>query len=479
MQNLFSPFEKILDKSLFWLVLLLLVFIPLYPKFPLVNIAGTFVAIRLEDFIVAFVLGVWLFYIIISGNLRNFFGNKINKALLVFFFVGAVSLFSGVFLTHTVALSFGFLSYLRRIELMMLLPVAYSAIKSKKQIKVALGTLLVVVFLVNIYAFGQQFLHWPVISTTNSEFSKGQILYLAPGARVNSTFAGHYDLAVFLVMALSLMTPIFFYAKNFLQKIIIATGGGLSLIVLAMTAARQSFVAMIFGVIAALYFSSKKKFILLIMILAVIALAVPSPLRDRFISTITVNLENKGQRYSVPTDVTQYGATPLNIPTLQSGYATPSSEATKSASPGAAIASDIAPGEPTNQTDLEVSRSLLIRLNIEWPRAIRALAKNPLLGTGYSSIGVATDNDILRSLAEVGLLGSLAFGMLVLLILKRLFQICRGEDKFISYLSAGVIAMLLAFIVNGLFIDVFEASKVATLLWLILGINLSVEKLKS
>src|SRR5205814_2283829 len=45
-------------------------------------------------------------------------------------------------------------------------------------------------------------------------------------------------------------------------------------------------------------------------------------------------------------------------------------------------------------------RSTSIRLNVEWPRAVRALTKNPLLGTGYSSITLATDNDYLRALGE-------------------------------------------------------------------------------
>ena len=39
-------------------VLFLLAFIPLYPKLPLINVIRTFVYIRLEDFIVALVIGV-------------------------------------------------------------------------------------------------------------------------------------------------------------------------------------------------------------------------------------------------------------------------------------------------------------------------------------------------------------------------------------------------------------------------------------
>ena len=75
---------------------------------------------------------------------------------------------------------------------------------------ILLGILALTVLTVNGYALGQQYLDWPVISTTNSEFSKGLILRLTPGARVNSTFAGHYDLAVFLAMAIVILTALFF-----------------------------------------------------------------------------------------------------------------------------------------------------------------------------------------------------------------------------------------------------------------------------
>ena len=54
----------------------------------------------------------------------------------------------------------------------------------------------------------------------------------------------------------------------------------------------------------------------------------------------------------------------------------------------------------------------------------------------------------------------------------------KKKKNFIHYFTAGTIALLGAFIINSLFIDVFEASKVAALLWIIIGVNLSAEKIK-
>jgi hypothetical protein len=61
------------------------------------------------------------------------------------------------------------------------------------------------VVLLAVYGYGQRYFYWPVYSTMNREFSKGIRLYLTEFARVQSTFAGHYDMAAYLVIALPLV----------------------------------------------------------------------------------------------------------------------------------------------------------------------------------------------------------------------------------------------------------------------------------
>lgn len=468
-------FAKFLNNALFFAVTFLFAFIPLYPKFPLINIQGTFVAIRIEDFLIAAVVAAWMILLVISDNLRSFLKDKLNQAILLFFFIGAVSTFSAIFLTHSVVLNLSILHFLRRIEFILLLPIVASVVNTRKRVIWILLVLAFTVLAVNFYAFGQQYLDWPVISTTNSEFSKGLILRLSPGARVNSTFAGHYDLAVFLAMALTILTAMFFAIKRRFRLTILVLGG-LSLLVLIMTAARQSFVASFIGLILALIFSKKKKYILLFFVAAAIIIIYPSQLRDRFISTVTVNILNTGQRYEGKTEDQQVRSK-LNIPTLAIQTSSTSAQTSTFASASGKTATDITPGEPIDTTQLGVYRSFQIRFNIEWPRAIRAFIKNPLLGTGYSSIDIATDNDFLRSLGEAGLLGT---GVLILIFIeigKRIYRGSKSEVKFVRYLSAGVFSMMIAFIINGLFIDVFEASKVASLFWMVLGLSLGALKI--
>lgn len=472
MQKLLPLFEKIN----FILVAMLVAFIPLYPKFPLFNVTGTFVAIRAEDVLIALTLLVWVVRVIISKRISAFFQDRLNLSLAIFFLIGALSLLSGILLTQTIKTHLGFLHYFRRVEYMMLLPVSFMAIGSKKQLYIILTLASIVLFIVNIYAFGQKFLDWPVVSTSNSEFSKGLILYLTSGARVSSTFAGHYDLAVFLTLSLVMISAMFFIVKNFFVKLWIVLISVLSFVVLIMTAARLSFVATIMGIGLSLVLTGKKILLLFFILLATFSLVYPSQLRDRFISTIEVNLQQEGVRYSGSTEA-QKKRSQLNIPTLSTKIPTSSANAFESTDSGAPA--DITPGEPIDTTDLGVYRSFGIRINYEWPAAIRAFLRNPLLGSGYSSLGLASDNDFLRSLGEVGVLGTISFVLVLLIIVKRLLKCYHLPDKMLKAVSAGVLSLIAAFLINGLFIDVFEASKVATIFWIYVGLSLASDKLHS
>lgn len=461
-----------MKRVLFFLIVILFGFIPLYPKFPLVNVSNTFVAIRLEDVLIALTVAIWLIHIIKTGEIKLIFKEKLNQILLVFFFIGAVSLFSANFLTHTVTPNLSLLHLARRVEFMLLMPIVATVISSKKQVVSILGFMSIVVLLVNLYGLGQQNLDWPVISTTNSEFSKGLVLRLTPGARVNSTFAGHYDLAVFLVMSLILMTALFFVFRRTIKVWIVGLGA-LSLLVLIMTAARISFVAAAVGIFSTLFLLKKWKFMALMLVCTSLILIYPSQLRDRFISTLTVNVLGMGQRYEAKTE-DQRLRNNLNIPTLAIQTSSNSAKTSTFASPSGETATDITPGEPIDTTQLGVYRSFSIRLNLEWPRAITAFLKNPFLGTGYSSLGIATDNDLLRSLGEVGFLGTIAFILIFVEAGKRVYKNFKSSDRFIKYFSAAIYSIIIAFLINGTFIDVFEASKVASLFWMLLGLNLAI-----
>ncbi len=474
MQKHMSKLSEIFEKVLYWAVLVLILFIPLFMKFPLLGVQGTFVSVRSEDILIAATYLVWLLYLIVSGKIKVFFKDKLHITFLVFFIVGFVSLFSAAYITYTAGIKLGLLHFLRRIEMIMLLPMVASIIKNKKQAYFYLFSLSLVVFIVNFYALGQKFLQFPAVSTTNSELSKGVVYYIQPFDRIISTFGGHYDLAVFLLMFLSIAsaTVIYTLKKKTVLGIWLLGLAGISGVILVMTAARLSFFAAIFGIIAGLIFSGNKKFILGIVILATIAVAYPSQLRDRLVSTFTVTIKRSWDGYFSNKDENS-GRSKLNIPTLPLTWEQQAKEeSSNSAQVNTGEPADIVPGEPVDSTDLGVYRSFEIRIRAEWPRAIRAFTKNPLLGTGYSSIGLATDNDYLRLLGEIGILGATAFFFVLYEVIRRVVMVFKNSDGFTKYLAAGVLAMITAFLINALFIDVFEASKTASLFWIILGITL-------
>ena len=58
-----------------------------------------------------------------------------------------------------------------------------------------------------------------------------------------------------------------------------------------------------------------------------------------------------------------------------------------------------------------------------------------------------------------------------MIVFKKLWQQYQSQNRFAKYFAVGMLAMVVGFLINGLFIDVFEASKIATLFWAMLGIN--------
>jgi len=470
-----QKYSFIFKKYLFWWVIGLFIFIPLYPKFPFINVPGTYVAIRLEDILIAVTFVWWV--LSIGNEFKDLFKKTITQTFLLFWGVTLLSLFSGIFLTQTVVPHLGLLHYLRRVEVMVLFFIAASAITSFKQIKIWLLTMLVVTILAVLYGFGQQYLSFPVISTTNREFSKGLILTLTPDARVNSTFAGHYDFAAYLAVTLTILSSVLLFYKRIVIRLLIALTSLFSLIILSLTAARISFAACVIGITSVFIISGHKKLILLLAGLVLFAFIVSPDLRHRTVATITVNILGGGGP--------KYILTPEQ---LEAERATSSAEQKFSAeqfsSQSATLSSvprDISPGEPVNSTELGVYRSFGIRLNEEWPRAIRAFLKNPFLGTGYSSLTIATDNDYLRALGETGILGFLALFLILLFILKHfwLFIKKKSKDKGLDfYLLVGIFGSALTILINATFIDILESSKIAQLFWLTLGLGYGITNLR-
>lgn len=462
----------LMSKYFYLLITALIIFVPLYPKFPLLGVGGTFVAIRLEDVLILLVFLFW--FLLNIKKIKSYLHLRIFQIFILFFAVGLLSVISGVFITFTTSLGLGLLHLVRRVEYMGLFLIAATMIRSLDQVKVIFYALIGVAIVVVLYGFGQIYLNFPVVSTNNSEFSKGLILYLTQGARVNSTFAGHYDLAVFLSLILTTLASFFFYYKKLYIKALIVLQGIISFVLLGLTAGRISFVASIFGIAFVFWLNKKKILILGLFLMVLVSLVAIPELRHRLVATLTVNvIGGGGPKYSpAPGTITEF--TPINqIPESDRERVLKerAEGKTSTVSGKSGAASDAVAGEPINSTELGVYRSFGIRLDVEWPRAVNSFYKNPLLGTGYSSITLATDNDVLRSLGETGLLGILALALIFFTILKRFKNYISSSIGFEKFYTVAMFSNIVVILITGTFIDVLEASKIAEIFWLLLGVG--------
>ncbi|HEX6977283.1 MAG TPA: O-antigen ligase family protein [Patescibacteria group bacterium] len=447
--------QKLLDRLKFdslikYGIAAILIAVPLYPKFPFLNIPGTYVSVRLEDFLIMVVSIIWGISII--PRIKYVFKDKVNIAIFLFFAVSLVSTISGILLTQTVVAHIGLLHWLRRVEYLIGFFIASTTLRSEKDLIFYIKSIALVVVVVFVYGWGQKYYTWPVITTQNDQFSQGIALRYMPGGHLVSTFAGHYDLASFVILVAPIFVALLFASKESLREVLkdkrlVITKGALIALILmsfwlvANTASRISSMSFLISLSLALIFVRKVRLIPIVVILGFLFFFLTSNLVGRYLEIFNVVVKKvTGQVHIVKDAYAQerrlnaLTPTPTPIPVLQ---------------------------------DLSTS----IRLNVEWPRALRAFEKNPLLGTGFSSITLATDNDYLRTIGELGALG---FASLMLL----LFRIVRGLIKRLpipktidikSAYMVGIIAALPGVFINAVFIDIFEASKFAIMFWILVG----------
>lgn len=520
----------------------LIVVVPLYPKRPLFEIIpGYIVRVRGEDFLIAIAVIWWL--VAILRKKVNLTTVPLLTSIALYLAVGMLSVLSALFITrslplnppHIVKLLF---HYFRRIEYFSLYFILFSSIQTVKQARLVLSFMFVTLLGVVSYGYGQKYLYWPAFSTMNREFAKGWILYLTEHARVLSTFGGHYDLAAYLVIALSLCWSFFIGMRRKSGKVVLFLVLATAFWLLILTASRVSFIAYLVATATVIILYGRKKTWWHTALKTAGALAVSivimlsfGDLSERFTKLIKLdamreqlafltkpkvappkgravflenNLEavtsksdepptpikpkreglfgfwapstsNEAQEIlPAPTPIDRpidvYEDIPLQIPASTAAQATPGASVQK---------------RTYSKTALQYDLSTGIRFDALWPRAWRGFLRNPLLGSGYSTLtkerddmfteAESTDNDYLRALGETGLLGFVTFGAILALIFRYGLRVAnRAEDVFTRALTIGLMAGLLGLLVNAGYIDVFEASKVAMTFWMLTGITVAV-----
>lgn len=523
-------FKWIWDNFLFVFTVFLLAFIPLYPKLPLLDIVNTWVYVRAEDFLVVVAVAIWVAMLF---RKKVSLKTPLTIPILIFWLVGGISTLHGVLLIFPtisdVFSNVALLSFFRRIEYIFLFFIAFAGIRDKKFLSYTIYALATILLLVSFYGFGQKFLGFPAYLTMNEEFAKGIPIQLSQLSRVPSTFAGHYDLAAYLVLVIPILVSVLFSFKNWLMKIFLGVSIICGFALLFMTVSRVSFFVLLLSLIMLLFLQKKKLLLLILFTVTILFLGFFPGLVSRFSDTlkeVTVLVDVKtgaaiGQIREVKKEYFKDKIVKkLSISTEQAKLASASAILAYEKIPGIAVLlmeSNVPTGEnlpqgtgyinlplspvirhedqfffekdsnpPTSSAEARVfygdyvikktfayDLSFTTRFQGEWPKTIAAFKRNIFIGSGYGSVTLAVDNNYLRILGESGLLGLLAFLSIFIIALIYIRRILPKVDSIlVKTFVLGFIAGTFGLMLNGIFIDVFEASKVAFSYWLLMGITL-------
>src|SRR3989344_488119 len=267
--------------------------IPLYSKFPFLRIPGTFVSVRLEDFLI--VIAAIVVIAAYFGKLKTFATQNIFKSVYLYLAVGLVSLTSAIFITQSVEPHIGLLHWVRRIEYFIPLFLGYLAIKSdKKNLEYFIKLVILVLLISFVYGLGQKNYSWLIIITQNEEYAKGVALRWVEGSHINAFFAGHYDLATFLVSTLPMVSVFFFLLKGKILKGILAITYFSGLWLLVNAASRISILSYLVSVAIALILVKKYREIILIVVVSILFVSMSSNLLTRYTRILKVLEERFG-----------------------------------------------------------------------------------------------------------------------------------------------------------------------------------------
>lgn len=481
-------------------------FITLDPKLPIKMINYTYIAIRADDLYVAFLAVLFIVQLL---RRKIALRRELLVPILLYWAAVFASFLWGYFVQKTIIFKhLGLLHSLRRVEYMSMFFIFLSSIRSKKDFLFYLRAVILVIFVVGVYGIGQKFLGWPAVQTMNPEYAKGYLLVLDANARISSTFGGHYDLAAYLVFMIPLILAAFFYFKAkwwYFATFFVA------LFSLILTASRISYGAYVVSTLLFLLAMRKFKMFFVVALLTV-ALTLTS-------GNLTSRLTRTFQQKQIFIDKTTGQTT---VPRRLKPNELPVGDYVVNKQGVVSQAVDISSGVKLNEKDASEAKanirdqireeakragktlsqaeedalvekefknlkvvttvlpdiSFATRLQVEWPRAINAFLKNPLLGKGPSSITEATDNDILRALGETGLFGTLSFAAILLLICKAMWDKARREPAPENILLWALVFSLFGLVINATYIDVFEASKIAYNFWMVAGLFMGYVGLK-
>ncbi len=524
--NSVSAFPRWFRENWFLLLnLTLFVFISFYPKIPLAEIIpGYIVRVRLEDF---FLLGVLLVFGILWLKRKVTMNTPITWLLIAYVGVNILSMLSAIFLVKTVPLEplhVGkmFLHFARRMEYFSMFFLFYNAVKSFRHVRMILIAVLIMILGISAYGYGQKYFYWPVYSTMNREFSKGVRLVLTDHARVPSTFGGHYDMSAWLMFMLIMTLSLLFLSHNKKEKIGLTIVFVVGFWLLILGSSRSSFLAYLLGtgILILLIGAYRRSWWWIIsrgFVVFAFSLGVMVTFGDLSSRFSQLGFIKQANSYfaALQQPIAKLPDNAVKVEPVTETDQLPTPAKLRPAASATPVPRELPPdvykdipdiksvtsteGGKTVTRTIEVPRnfttctyvyglSACIRFDTLWPRAINGFIRNPLVGSGPSTLTKAvkdqfteaesTDNDFLRTLGEVGILGAITFYGTIALFIKRGVDTVSEKPRALSVaVIFGLIAGTIGMFFNATYIDVFAASKVSFMYWAMLGMGYAILEL--
>ena len=405
-----------INQIIYFCTILAIMFLP---KINLITISGTTTGIRIDDFLIAISI---IMYIIKkkNSNEKLLHNNKFMRIFWIYIIVCVASTILG-YAKGYISILLGIIYCMRKIEYFLLFFIGYDySISAKNMIRLFDFSVIFNFIIVLLQKFK--------ILGSFSQVSVGTIME----GRYSSVFTGSYELTAFLLLLLP-----FFYSKydksnkNVLMIILIFT-------ILLLSESRTSVV--LFGIVMLIIFLKEKKktkltilsiysiiaFALLYLIISNNEISFLPRMEDLNFENIKNSISYSWNNRSIYNYINNYK--------LLQYY---------------------------NIGDL----SFNIRIK-NWMSLIDGFLKNPIFGMGMSIVKNASDGGYIRLLAETGLAGLITWMACIRNIFKSL-----KDNLFSKCMEYSIITL----IIGAIFIDLFDASKVMCMFWLLVGFSYKIK----
>jgi hypothetical protein len=418
----------------FLAILVALVILPLYPKVGLIAVRGTYVPIRLDDFVTLAVIGAWAVTLLRQRRMPRV--PAIWPPVIVWLGLGLVALAIGAALLNTVNWGTGALFWAKPIEYLILGWAAYDLIDRPDRLRLVLSAVFVAASIVVAYAIFERFGWLPHAPNYATDVTSRRVL--------GSTMGDSHQMATYLGIVLLVGIAAWHLAPR-LPRIAAFVAFGLTAYVLVHAAGRSEFLSLAActGVLA-LWRPARVPALVMLAILA-IAFVLPSGVEEGLDQAF-------GRHAPPPAAIASPGVTPGG-----------------SSSPSASAPPPISVSERFDK--LEADRSLQIRME-RWPVFFAIWLRDPIFGGGPSAATEAADGYYVRSLTEVGIAGTVAFAVMLLAVLLALRRTFQGGAGIVRAAAIGLFAGTFFISLVGVLIDSWVASRVMQLYWPLVGATL-------